>query len=1778
MTEQVREDGVDIQPVEELEKQVRSVLEHAVDAHRRGLMVYQSLQNLNEVIGTEYGDRVLYELIQNAHDAHRSGSDGKIAIKLVVQSESEGVLYVANGGHGFRAEDVKAISNLATSAKEVGEGIGNKGLGFRSVEALTDDVRIFSRKGTASADGFDGYCLRFSEVREIEDSLRFNGIAPAIAAAVARTIPRYLVPRPLVEQPQEILAYARQGYATVIAAQLSTAEAVELASRQMENLTSLDVPLLLFLDRISEIKIDVERPDQEPYRGRLHRQQTDLGDVPSLPDTRMLEVDVGEGRRFLVVRREVDRERVLDAVERSIPVASQLKRWLNWKGMPVVSVAVGLSPAAVATSRLYNFLPMGESAKSPLIGYLDAPFFADIDRRSADLGLPLNETLMAAAAETCVAAALSLAERDIPVQGQAVFDLIAWTGKQATKINEAFKMMGSSLKEARVIPAIPGRGKRAWSSLSEISIWPNGPFAVLKDKDVVRHVGAQLVSKDLDSNRVERLKDVARRCYLTLIPSSVKLAGWTEAFAHTLAERKASPRIWAGFYDDLPRVFDASSADLKLLDEKLIVFDNSGILRPAGGHDASGRSGVYVRSDAPKRKKAGVPLPPARLTRRYRFLDERIHLQRETLDSFIKAGLIREFDPVEALAGLKSVLGKNANQKRREEALIWAFQAWRAAGTRLEDELPEAGLFVPTLSGWQPAIQATFSSSWTPIGRMLENYLIEAADASPDCRRSRDLLLAGQQDWPVSVKDEKRSWIRFLELIGVIDGLRPVPAQVTRRGSPSNLWFGVLRGGNATDGLDKDWCAEVANISFNHPNTDYTMKGEAWRLPGQMEHNALPENTREAFCALVFEFLKSHATAYFRFEVGRFERFYEREWDIKTLPTPLATFLRSRSWIAAVTVDGLDFRSPKECWASRVRRGGPPRFVKRIPDSVFDFSESDELAELAFSSALGVQDWQNQTTAIARLRDLTSVVAMGLFSNDRQKFRSEYQRAWLDVVETGVSLPDDLNLAITRRGQLEILSGKSDVPASVIVTEDAQRFEARILSSAGQAVLEVGAPPQAMLEAGRTIVDRIAGLLEETGAFLPRRLDGIGVQLLVDGEPFVPRVSDLQLSALGLDWLPEIVVIGHELRGEQLERGIQSATVDRRARAIRVRRCATMTLVIDNEEVSPSEQLKWYAFENDELPTLILTHDLTLNWMTLARLLAGGLSRLIDARLRSLEPLLLRLALDRSSDELCAPSDEALAHAIECDVQTILDHRAALRTDLEHILYLLIPVVAYYGGSDLARQLQTDADRVGAKFDARKWLELHLGKQQNSTDMLIDACEHATNRAELRKQLELDYARFNHVLLDLKEAPLSNEAELRQLYDAYLVRISPSIVERLRRHHAADFRSGHDLSTYVERKTLKFLEFDLDWILERETLTMEEVEAHVSILLAETMGDDVVLELAISPRVIDTNRKVAREFALEAMPIVCVWCRQKKALLPQIWQQGEAQVVARHLENQGLLDFEVIKPGAMPALCHRATCWPAGMPETLDGDALGLSKDDIEEEEKRSERDRQQQEIGRRSIQFAGKSLDTSDPKFAAHLQDLAEMHLAENESWFERSRQRTRLVEFESQAQSTGGAGGGGKSGGARRRERQLTDAQRQAMGLASEWLAYQFLRRRHSDYVDETCWVSTYRVHYFGGAEGDDALGFDFQVKTPQADWFYEVKSTLEDSGEFELTANEMRVASSASKDGRRRYRVLYVPYVFSPAKWYVLELPNPMGELTRNRFKAVGRGSVRLRFERQ
>jgi len=154
----------------------------------------------------------------------------------------------------------------------------------------------------------------------------------------------------------------------------------------------------------------------------------------------------------------------------------------------------------------------------------------------------------------------------------------------------------------------------------------------------------------------------------------------------------------------------------------------------------------------------------------------------------------------------------------------------------------------------------------------------------------------------------------------------------------------------------------------------------------------------------------------------------------------------------------------------------------------------------------------------------------------------------------------------------------------------------------------------------------------------------------------------------------------------------------------------------------------------------------------------------------------------------------------------------------------------------------------------------------------------------------------------------------------------------------------------------------------------------------------------------------------------------------------------------------------------------------------------------------------------------------------------------------------------SGGGDGGGGPSGRAVR----LSDDQRDAMGFAGEWLAFQWLERHHDSDFTPAGWVSAYRRTVFPG-EGDDGLGWDFQVPTRQGELRYEVKTTVSDGGQIELGETQVLAAQEHSRNDW--WRLIVVTNVLN-ANRRLRILPNPFGPRARGRYVFVGQG-LRLRY---
>ncbi|MCW1750594.1 DUF3883 domain-containing protein [Rhizobium acaciae] len=401
-----------------------------------------------------------------------------------------------------------------------------------------------------------------------------------------------------------------------------------------------------------------------------------------------------------------------------------------------------------------------------------------------------------------------------------------------------------------------------------------------------------------------------------------------------------------------------------------------------------------------------------------------------------------------------------------------------------------------------------------------------------------------------------------------------------------------------------------------------------------------------------------------------------------------------------------------------------------------------------------------------------------------------------------------------------------------------------------------------------------------------------------------------------------------------------------------------------------------------------------------------------------------------------------------------------------------------------------------------------------------------------------------------------------------------TLVDRVRRRFASDWREGRELDEYVALRKLDFIQFDPVWSIENEAIDREFVEAFALSAAAAHLGpDDMSIALADYEAVFSANRKVIVSNFTRLASLIRAWCRKKGLDRPPLMETADPQILVRALYDRGLTDFELIKAKSLPSLLRRVEAWPIGMPQSDKLEELGLTGLDLNYEEREARDARRKVEVERRTIRFGGTPLDAGGDDFAAVFERLAEAALAEDSEWFNRSRPPRLTIQEQSNGERRR-PGTGGRNGTDWRK--QPPESVRTAMGIASEWLAREYLRRRHPREMTDDCWVSSNRAAFCTGSEGDDGLGYDFRVETTRHEYLYEVKSALDEGGEFELTARELEVAGSASLERKRRYRILYVPFVFDPSRWRVLPLSDPASSETRNRFRVVRSGSVRYRFE--
>jgi hypothetical protein len=237
---------------------------------------------------------------------------------------------------------VKGITDIAQSDKRPEEGIGNKGIGFKSVLQLTRAPQIYSVADASAKQRVDGYCFTFADQDLLSDIL---GGESELLADVVREVFHLCLPVPLTETPNLVATLVRDGYVTVVRLPLKSEEARSDAVKQLQALAG-QPPTLLFLHRISLLVLEQIRAG-ELERRELPRIQTSLATVGRMT---LATVDLGDAGIFLVADKPVAQTAFMAAIERSVVGDHISDGWRDWAGEARVGVAVPVEMSSIRAS------------------------------------------------------------------------------------------------------------------------------------------------------------------------------------------------------------------------------------------------------------------------------------------------------------------------------------------------------------------------------------------------------------------------------------------------------------------------------------------------------------------------------------------------------------------------------------------------------------------------------------------------------------------------------------------------------------------------------------------------------------------------------------------------------------------------------------------------------------------------------------------------------------------------------------------------------------------------------------------------------------------------------------------------------------------------------------------------------------------------------------------------------------------------------------------------------------------------------------------------------------------------------------------------------------------------------------------------------------------------------------------------------------------------------------------------------------------------------------
>ncbi len=1735
----------------------------------------------------EYADRFLLELLQNGHDALPVEGHGRIRIELNLDATPHGELLVGNTGTPFRYRDFRSLCRMAQSEKRPGEGIGHKGVGFKSVLQVAPQPEIYSAATGGARDAFHGFCFTFP------DQARYRQLLADAGDDVPRMTPYSLpVALPVDQQSASVRRLAVAGYSTVIRLPLGPL-AGPTARRAIQDILSSSAPVLLFLRRIGELVVSMEQEGtSEVHRLTRTATQVATGQLSNVEET-----DLAEAGRFLVATGSTGESVFEKAVREDIDARRTSERWLEWTGRPEVSVAIPLGPRV--DDRLYCYLPMQATAHSPLAGHVNAPFAIGLARKELIPGSRINEVLLDLAADVSVDAAIMLKAHS--AFRSTVVDLVVWP-RNGVRVVEAFRRRGEDPGRIAILPVL---GNRDWAPFEEAWCWNPEGTTQLTPSAVAALVDDPLVDPMIGRERLAAIVTFGSEILqLPFEPPPEKLADWAEAVALRLhrRERENSPPAasWMDFYDDLSREFPGSTGHA-LAGKRILLGEGKELLETWSNPDVretrrSIRREVFFARSAledPDMDATNDDAVPGSLRR----VLARVH---PDLNWFVpgEAGrrnrpgrvfleqqdLVRTPRIPDLLRLVERVLHRSRSTEVWRDALVFVYRLTRP-GPRRPDlrtlGLDRLGLRVPAGGSWVSSQLGLFSRGWTDRGALLSDLVESASSVSPEVAGLGERLLDPPESW-IPKRTEPESWLELLRHCGVGDGLRPIALSLSAASSANPGWWWQdkkrIADGYGINDVDRVTWIEAFEFGSwpRHLAAEYVALGSPVRIPDQSDFDRFPEKAKSAFAHLLLAGLTEWEDSALSFSVYR----RSRQSDWQQIPSPARAFLASAQWLRVRRPGGggeHDWVPPSAAWLIQATEHDP--YFAPVLDGQF----RSEIARSPHAQRrlveLGAHFWSEREHAVAKLFLLGRLLREGrVLPGLVAQVRNAVEETWRAIVEGDPPLQlgdlKDAFLVVARSEQLDTLPGSGSEPYFVLGSAD--KMLELVLVSIGKPVLV----------AKGDIGQKVWTQLQTSGAAAARLILPSALVVEVDGLPASDFVeSAAPLVAGGRRWLSDLVALTLELKPTAFRPPSPGVVQSALQRLLEIRLIAgrDIALRLDGQRLEvPTHSHRVVPTDIGGTPAIVWApEDDALTWHGLLRLAPAIAELILERGVRdALENVVHRLGEGVGLAE--EPTDDHFARVFGVSPVRIRELRQSQRGVGSRLLNCLVPLVACILGQEDAIRLRTRATEAA---DSERGLQdaLELLRDRLPPDLTVEGLREAAGLSSLweaHEKLGIDFGQMNRALTQLGApyVPETHPDRHANVMSTFLAARRGPIMDALRVRAIADgIETSETLDRYgaavaaLDEATKRaripdatdLLAPDPIWLQDYfeppDHLLLDRVTGWLALHGAPPLGAGTGLDPVSDLR--EANCSLLSGLLPRMALVIGAWIDRHGVSAAPGWTIDPIALI-QNLAVSGRLDFDLLDDGKVIALLAARQAWPLEMARTMDPVQLHLTEQELLAHQDEDERRRTVEERAKRGVEVEGRVI-TLDPATVgdsvAHV--LATIQAASLDVPLQE-------VTLGSAPPSGGknrapGGGGGKKGAGIRGR---VPKEKLETIGLIGEIVAWAWLSHHYGE--PNVSWRSSNRAFKIqDGDPGDDNLGFDFEILHGRSKLFYEVKASTSDPREFELTEAEVRFA--LSKANTATYHILYIGNVSSPAERVILPLPNPLAARSRDHYRALESG---------